>query len=325
MLSVILGILKLLGLLVLIVSGVILLLLFLLLFVPFRYRGDGCYQDQVSGAVEISWLWRLLHFRVSYEDGPDARLKLLFIPLWRFSTETGQAEATDFRSETVNTSAEATEQTLTLLQEAPENTELEGTVIQTDGSFPGLFPRGEERHTAYRGATETQTASDKTARGFSRFRTRKIRKSREKRAPSFRSRMERRLCRVRALLRRAEELRALFRDKRTQRLLSFFQRKALWLGREIVPGSFRGAFRFGFDDPFLTGQLCSFAALLLPFYGDRLQLEPMFHQTALSGEIHFRGKLRLLVPAMIAAQTWFNRDFHYVRRRLRRASAEKKP
>lgn len=324
MLSVILGIFKLLGLLILIASGVFLLLLLLLLFVPFRYRGDGCYQERGGGAMEISWLWRFLCFRASYEDGPDAMLKLLCIPLWRFSEQSEKSgnTATDadkfdaavntsaeHGSEAVNTSDETNAgtngQAFILLQGKPEDIELKGTIIQ-----------------AAEPSAESSTAAAQQ-KDFSHFQTRNRKKNKKKKAPSFRSRIEQLISRIRALLHKAEEFRALFKDKRTQRLLSFFQRKAFRLGREIVPDSFRGAFRFGFDDPFLTGQLCSFAALLIPLYGDRLQLEPIFHQTAFSGEIHFRGKLRLIVPITIAAQTWFNKDFRYVRRQLRRISAEK--
>ena len=65
--TVVLMILKVIGILLLAVLGILLAALLLVLFVPFRYSVQGEYREKLSVGARVSWLLRLLTVRVSYD------------------------------------------------------------------------------------------------------------------------------------------------------------------------------------------------------------------------------------------------------------------
>lgn len=86
----ILLILKLLGTLLLLLLGLCLLLLLCVLFVPFRYRLSGSFQDaKPDGSAEVSWLFRALTLRITCAGGAavNGSLRLFGIPIYRISGE----------------------------------------------------------------------------------------------------------------------------------------------------------------------------------------------------------------------------------------------
>ena len=65
--TVVLMILKVIGILLLAVLGILPAALLLVLFVPFRYSVQGEYREKLSVGARVSWLLRLLTVRISYD------------------------------------------------------------------------------------------------------------------------------------------------------------------------------------------------------------------------------------------------------------------
>ena len=87
MLEIVLLILKIAGIILAAVLGILITGLFCVLFVPVRYRGDFLAADGEDGKKEIGavlravWLLRLVRVYVSYEESVRVRIKLLFFTL----------------------------------------------------------------------------------------------------------------------------------------------------------------------------------------------------------------------------------------------------
>lgn len=79
MLSIILVILKIVGIILLSVFLLLLLLLAVVLFVGFRYNVEADKGDALSADVRISWLFRIFRARIIIEDGEQ---KISFKALW---------------------------------------------------------------------------------------------------------------------------------------------------------------------------------------------------------------------------------------------------
>lgn len=78
--SVILLILKIIGIILLSLLGLILFLLLLVLFVPVRYRVSGEIQEQVTVRVRVTWLLHLISLRAAYLEGEiTSNLRILGI------------------------------------------------------------------------------------------------------------------------------------------------------------------------------------------------------------------------------------------------------
>lgn len=67
--SVIIFILKIIGIILLVLLGILLVLLGLVLFVPVRYRIGGSVEDEFEVRGHVSWMLHLLGFYFSYQEG----------------------------------------------------------------------------------------------------------------------------------------------------------------------------------------------------------------------------------------------------------------
>ena len=105
MLSVILGILKIIGLILLAVILVLLFLLLLLLFVPIRYRLTGHYEEKPEAEAEVSWLLKLVRATVRYRDGLSVQARLLGFKVWSMEPESELPEELPPESPEAETSA----------------------------------------------------------------------------------------------------------------------------------------------------------------------------------------------------------------------------
>ena len=76
MLTIILGILKFIGLLFLVILGVFLIVFFSVLLVPIRYRAQGDYYEKPRLKATVSWLLHIFSLQVSYDGEFSATLRL---------------------------------------------------------------------------------------------------------------------------------------------------------------------------------------------------------------------------------------------------------
>lgn len=119
MLSIVLTVLKVIGIVLLIILGIIILLLLLILFVPIRYRLDASCEEklldaenvdftkEVTASFSFSYLLSLLNGGFSYPDRPYFRIRILFFELFSTQAEGKTEEASD--SEETSNSEEASD------------------------------------------------------------------------------------------------------------------------------------------------------------------------------------------------------------------------
>ena len=67
-----------------------------------------------------------------------------------------------------------------------------------------------------------------------------------------------------------------------------------YLIKHARPRKAKGFVRFGFEDPYKTGQVLAVLSVLYPFYGERIAIYPEFEQAMLQGDISIKGYIRLL-------------------------------
>ncbi|MDD6202944.1 MAG: DUF2953 domain-containing protein [Lachnospiraceae bacterium] len=92
MISIILSILKIIGIVLLCILGILIGLVLLFLFVPIRYRFGGSYHEKPILRVRVSWLLRILTCSIMYEDEFLWKIKVLGIPVFPMSKKTARKE-----------------------------------------------------------------------------------------------------------------------------------------------------------------------------------------------------------------------------------------
>lgn len=80
--SVVLLILKIIGIVLLCILGILLLAILLILFVPVRYRLEGKKEKALEGRARVTWLLHLVVAEVSYLSKLNIRIKILGIPFY---------------------------------------------------------------------------------------------------------------------------------------------------------------------------------------------------------------------------------------------------
>lgn len=63
-------------------------------------------------------------------------------------------------------------------------------------------------------------------------------------------------------------------------------------GKLLLPQRLNAEITFGFEDPYYTGRVLAWAALLIPIYGEHLDITPDFEQQILKGHIKIKGSIR---------------------------------
>ena len=86
------------------------------------------------------------------------------------------------------------------------------------------------------------------------------------------------------------------------------------LARHLRPRRIRGFVRFGFEDPYRTGQVLAGLSVLYPFYGEHVEIYPDFEQKILVGDLFIKGHIRMVHLVALLWRLFFNR---YVRKTYR--------
>ncbi len=92
-------ILKIIGILVLLILGLILAAILLILFVPVRYRADISFDGKPDGEAAVSWLLQAVRIRVSYHEHADVSGQVLWFKLFDMRLWPPEDEVEEFESD----------------------------------------------------------------------------------------------------------------------------------------------------------------------------------------------------------------------------------
>ena len=90
----------------------------------------------------------------------------------------------------------------------------------------------------------------------------------------------------------AEEKKAWLEDEENQASLKLLWKQTGRFLRHVCPRGGKGSVTFGFEEPYLTGQALSAAALIYPFFEGNLEICPVFDETVFEAEGSFKGRIR---------------------------------
>ena len=270
MVHILLLILKAIGILILVLLGLVLAVVCLVLFVPVCYEAGGSWKDKPAGKGKISWLFGAVSLSAGYdgdESGLTAGVRLFGQKLWEMGEEKETPKAPwPLDEETLRgTDAERKEPKD---RKKPEEKE---TALWEENQQPRPEPE-DKRHTEH-----------KKKDVFGR-----IKVFLEKLKFSFRS-----FCdKLKNMQNIAEEKKAWLEDEENQASLKLLWKQTGRFLRHVCPRGGKGSVTFGFEEPYLTGQALSAAALIYPFFEGNLEICPVFDETVFEAEGSFKGRIR---------------------------------
>lgn len=88
--------------------------------------------------------------------------------------------------------------------------------------------------------------------------------------------------------------------------------------RFLKPKKLKADIRFGFEDPYYTGQVLAALSMIYPFLGEHAEIEPDFEQKVLEGSIMISGKLRVLYVIIMLWNLVWNKNVRTTIKHIRK-------
>ena len=311
MLHMILAILKLIGILLAAVLGLLLLLILLVLFAPVRYECSGSRFSGAEGHVKVSWLLGAVCFRLSLQGkGVLAKVRLLGWKKQIFPEE--EEKAPKGRKERKTPSGKGapkagkTAGKNRAASRAQPSAEREKAEEKPEGQTAGRRQEKEKSRAVGSDESEAQEKVWFPLRCWRNF-TEAV-----KRIWHWIRTCKKKILGMGESLQKAKRhlerwIRLLTSDL-VKGLFRRYKGYLFYLFRHIRPRRVSGSLRFGLGDPALTGQLTGILYLLLPAGCSGLELLPDFGASRLEGQVECKGHIRLCHVAYLGWKVFRDKE-----------------
>lgn len=317
MLTIFLTILKIIGILLLVVIGLLILGILAILFVPLRYDGKISYNDKNQCvATQITWLFRLICIEGGYQEKVYARARLLWFTLWKWKADEKEndkedhLESADYSEEELDRLLEERSQKEESKEETKEETK-EAKVIEEKLDEPDA----EENLTEVQPTEIELTEAEPKEVELNEAESNEA-ESKEKKPKKIQfQQIGKRIKEIKEKIKHIKEMAS---DQRIHRAILLLIDGAWKMVRHSLPRKIKGRAKFGFEDPSTTGQILTYVSLLYPCYAKSVELVPMFTEKVIDLDLYFRGRVRLFSLIWICVKIWFDRNFRYLYKKVRK-------
>lgn len=299
-------VLKIIGLILLGILGLILALLLIVLLVPVRYRAEGTYQEELKGKASVSWLLHMLSCSVVYDGELDLAVRVFGLRIGK-KDDKGAAEAAE--AEEAEADDEVRETIIEPDDTAPAQTESEAGVAPEVVEPPPASPEEQQKN------LEEEILQELKAEREEEVRTeRSHKKKRKKKKFSFQK-----ICdKLKDIGQQKDKAAEFLKDEKNQKTFHLLIRQLKALLKHILPRKLRGRARFGFDDPYTTGQVLMYISPFYGLYGKRFQIIPVFEEPVLEGEAWLKGRIRVGTVLILAIRVLLDQNFRTILKNWRK-------
>ncbi len=322
-------VLKIAGIILAVLLGIVLAAAAAVLFVPVRYAADAQY-DKNSGKkpvlhVRVTWLLHLFRFFMEYDEGFKMRAQVLFFSLYD-SERPIEPEIKEQKEKTSKKKQKTGKRTV--FDEQPQKS---GVQAQETGSKTEAEQTAEENPDESEAVCSPEQIDIQERKKTAKKKSRASRKnsSLAEKFKCFVERIKQACRRIKAFfIRIAQTIRGIFdksvslketvqekathfsemlQDEENRELVHFLWEQLKRLLQKIRPKKYRLRVRYGFEDSETTGWLAVRLAVLYGLLGLDIELIPDFEESVFEGEGMIKGKIRLAGILMIAGKVYFNR------------------
>ena len=354
--EIVLLILKIIGFTLLGILGLALLILLAILFVPVRYKAWGEKHSEISAEGRVTWLLHLLRIKAVYSGGKlHTKGKLLFFNIMSSEEDVEQQLAEEFDDDSLFPddlpSDEETTSGKEVVTSGDENPTSKEEEIPSGDENPTSkeekITSGDENPTSK--AEEIPSGDEKTASEKERIlsgdenltpETEEVLREDENLTPETEGEenppksLKKKLGnkhkkkdkvppgegeQKQGIVKKVKNLYNIKNDPRAKRFYGVAKKKIVKIIRHVLPRKLKGSVRFGTGDPCSTGKILGAAAMIYPLYAGHINVEPVFEEKALEFDLYLRGRVRLFTVLWPALMTYTNRDFKYLRKKVKKA------
>ncbi|MDE7266726.1 MAG: hypothetical protein K2N89_04595 [Lachnospiraceae bacterium] len=297
MVSIILTILKIIGISLLIILGIVILLILLVLFVPVRYKAGGSYAEgkaDVSGKVR--WLLGIVSLKIRFQNGQlfHIKAKVLFITIFDNLKKGKKPKKERKRKRTSDEkpqlqAASSDEEEHVAEKSIPEDTLVEEVAV--DKNFEQAAASETERT---EDEVEKDKTDDETAGKITIF----------QKIKAFFAKLVEVLENIKFTFRRIYDIMVKVRDnikyywellqeESTKEAFGLCSKRLLKIIKNISPRKYEVKLHLGFEDPAVMGNVLAVWGMLYPFHMGKVDIEPEFDQKVMEGSFRLKGKMSI--------------------------------
>lgn len=297
MLGILLTILKIIGIILLVLIGLILLAAAVILLVPIRYHGEGAREEKIlSGNVKLTWLLHMISASASLsEDGTKIRVCLFGKTIYpKTKKPPKKSKAKKMPKQEATKKSEKSEKPK---QQSDTVSKEVATIYEPQKPNPEL-PKKEK------------SARPDVKSKFEDIKQ-KLLAVKEKFIDSKAG--------IQKIKNKIDYWKNLLTSDPMKEAMEFLWKKTKGLLHHILPRRMTGRIHFGFEDPSKTGKTLAYFSMLYPFTKENLVIEPEFEteELILEGDIAFRGRIRLGYLVYVALSVVLNKNIRRQYKRLR--------
>ena len=303
MLHIVWTVLKILGILLAAVLGILLLLMVLVLFVPVRYQADAGLGEETRVSAKISWLLHAFGVQVRYMEGTlSVKLRLLWFlsfPLYPAKEKRAGQQKEKKKKEKRKERSD--------MPEAGE----------TNIAAPVAVPNREsDSRTEKRpGIWERLLSVLKKLWAFPGRLRRGIQGILEKVKYTFRM-----ICvKITDIRANWKYYTDMLKKEEVKNAFSLCRRQLMRLLRHAAPRKLSGDLTIGLEDPATTGQLYGLYCASGCLHRYRIAVTPDFEQKILKGTIRLRGHVRGIHLLILGLKLLFDKNIRYLIKELRQS------
>ncbi len=275
MVAFLLGLLKGIGIFLLIVLGLILVVVAVVLFVPIRYRGEGQITDDMKeGMAQATWMGKMVRVGINYRfpQKPIVSVKVLWIDVLKLLERKKKVPKTKN-----NVSQENHPAQVSLSQDSPEHAPKHEEIVAEEVSI-----------------TDSEIPK----------KNKKL---------SLRQKIENIIFKITSVYDKIKRIKnniqyyiEILQEDESKQLLADAWGGIVKILKSIRPSVFEVKGEFGFDCPDTTGRAYGAYCTVMPFLGEHVVLTPNFEERIIQGELKFKGKITVFVIVRNALRILFD-------------------
>lgn len=307
MLHVLLLILKITGIVIACILGLVILVVTAVLFVPVRYRVNADYHGRFKAHAKVSWLG-ILRLLVSYDEELDIKAKALFITFYNNNDENSKASENKKAKkkkekkpeENIFSVSDKETEKLAEKEEKPQ-IKMAEAVNEIKEDVQDVKETVSEDES---GDTQKKSFFDKVKDKCFVIYTKikeiiKLIKDTVNKVSGAADRLKEKVSKAKEFV----------TDEDNKALFHFLVEQLKALIKVIRPKKYRINARIGFEDPATMGKVLAYVSIFYGMSGVDLSLEPVFGENVKEGSIFLKGNICIFSVLRIALRVYRNEQF----------------
>lgn len=291
-------ILKIIGIILAAILGLVLLVICIVLFVPICYRADlhgSGSAKELTVHAKVSFLFGLIKAVFALENGKtDLSVRIAWKKLG--DSDPVEDKAKDRDGEMPKPEKKAVMQKSQTIQKEE----------QQDGTPNRITDKAVEDE------TEKIEKTEQSAKIYPESTEKKQRKKKERKEDSdSASKIEqitekikctyRKFCdKINQITEKKDKISDFLTDETHKNAFLKLKNEAFHLIKILKPKKIQGEITFGFEDPSLTGRILAWISMIYPWIGEHTDITPDFEHRTLSGDLSIRGRLYVITLVVTA-------------------------